>query len=249
MARSPPSNRQNQLLAMLSPGDFGLLKQNLEPLVMGLRFSLEDANKPIKHIYFMEAGIASVVAVSTHSREIEVGVIGREGMSGVTVVMGNDRSPHDTYIQAAGHGQRMKADELRAAMKKSPTLQNYLLHFAQAFMIQTAHTALANGRAKIAERLARWILMAHDRLDGDELPLTHEFLALMLGVRRAGVTAALHVLEEQGLVDARRGHIVLLDRAGLEVVADGSYGVPEAEYRRLTGWRPERKLSPKVRAA
>jgi len=241
------SNSHNQLLTMLSRDDFRLLEPDLEPLVLPTRFPIEDANKSIKHVYFMEAGIASVVAVSTHAREIEVGIIGREGMSGVTVVMGNDRSPHSTYIQVAGRGLRLKADELRAAMKQSPSLQKCFLHFAQAFMIQTAHTALANGRARIEERLARWILMARDRLDSNELPLTHEFLALMLGVRRAGVTAALHELLQQGLVDSTRGNIIVRDRPGLEEAADGSYGVPEAEYRRLTGWRPDRKITSRGR--
>lgn len=107
------------------------------------------------------------------------------------------------------------------------------LKFAQAFMVQTAHTAIANGRATVGERLARWVLMARDRMDGDELPLTHEFLALMLGVRRAGVTEALNALEERALLRAGRGKILVLNRKGLEKFAGGYYGVPEAELRRL----------------
>ena len=103
-------------------------------------------------------------------------------------------------------------------------------------MIQTAHTALANGQAKVEERLARWLLMAHDRADGNELSLTHEFLALMLSVRRAGVTVALQLAESQGLISAKRGLIYVKDRAGLKKIANGLYGIPEAEYRRLTGW-------------
>jgi CRP-like cAMP-binding protein len=118
-------------------------------------------------------------------------------------------------------------------MTKSPTLRGMLLHYVQAFMIQTAHTAASNGSAKLEERLARWLLMAHDRTDGDELSLVHEFLAVMLGVRRPGVTVALHTLEEQGLIRARRGSILIIDRAGLEELANSSYGVPEAEYDRL----------------
>jgi CRP-like cAMP-binding protein len=117
-------------------------------------------------------------------------------------------------------------------MKKSPSIQKSFLHFAQAFMIQTAHTALANGRANIEERLARWLLMAHDRVDGDDLPLIHEFLALMLGVRRSGVTVALHELEREGLTKSYRGHIRVLDRKALEKAANASYGVAETEYER-----------------
>ncbi len=104
-------------------------------------------------------------------------------------------------------------------------------------MLQTAHTALANGQAKIEERLARWLLMAHDRVDGDEIPLTQEFLALMMSVRRAGVTVALQLLRDRALIDTKRGFIVILDRAGLKKIANGLYGIPEAESLRLTGWR------------
>ena len=131
----------------------------------------------------------------------------------------------------------MTSDDLRQAMQTSPTLQPFLLRYAQAFMIQTAHTALANGRAKIHERLARWLLMAHDRIDGDQLALVHEFLALMLGVRREGVTIALQELEGEGLIRTTRGNITIVDRKGLEKTADGSYGVPEAEFDRLIGGR------------
>jgi CRP-like cAMP-binding protein len=149
------------------------------------------------------------------------------------VVLGDDRSPHETMVQVSGEAMRLPAADLRHAMDASPTLRNLLLRYSQAFMIQTSHTALANGRAKLEERLARWLLMAHDRIDGDELPLVHEFLAVMLGVRRAGVTVALHILEGQALIGARRGKIIVLDRQGLEEAANGIYGVPEREYERL----------------
>jgi CRP-like cAMP-binding protein len=194
---------------------------------------MEDRNKPIKHIYFMEEGIASVVAVANGDKEIEVGLIGREGMSGIVVVMGNHQSPHVTYVQVRGRAQRMGVAEFRAALEASATLKPLLLKFAQVFMVQTAHTAIANGRASVVERLARWVLMARDRLDGDEVELTHEFLALMLGVRRAGVTEALNALEERELLRPGRGKILVLNRKGLEKVAGGYYGVPEAELHRL----------------
>jgi CRP-like cAMP-binding protein len=110
-----------------------------------------------------------------------------------------------------------------------------MLRYGHAFVVQTGHTAMANGRSKVEERLARWLVMAHDRLDGDELPLTHEFLAIMLGVRRPGVTVALNLLEKDGLIDANRGVISIIDRKGLEEKSNGAYGVPEAEFRRLFG--------------
>jgi CRP-like cAMP-binding protein len=200
-----------------------------------LRHVCEEPNRTIRHVYFMEEGIASVVAVSKDDKQIEVGVIGPEGMTGIAVVMGNHRSPHSTYIQAAGQAQRITVPNLRGAMEASDTLQPILLRFAQVFMTQTAHTAIANGRATVEERLARWILMAHDRLEGDELPLTHEFLSLMLGVRRAGVTTAVHDLQSKGLIRAQRGKITIIDRDGVEKFAGAYYGTPEAEWQRLMG--------------
>jgi CRP-like cAMP-binding protein len=227
----------NHLLLSLSASDFALLKRHLSPVELGIRRPLEDANKPIRHVYFPETGIVSVVAEGTRARQSEIGLIGREGMTGINVVMGNDRSPHQSYVQVAGQGHSMKANDLRRAIHKSSSMREVFLHFAQAFMVQTAHTAVANGRANVGERLARWLLMAHDRLEGNELPLTHEFVALMLNVRRAGVTVALQGLSRKRLVTASRGRVVVVDRTGLVAIANGLYGIPEAEYRRLTGWR------------
>lgn len=228
-----PLQFHNRLLANLSPADQIQLRPHLDLIDMPVRESMEEPNKPIGHAYFMEAGIASVVAVGKTGSRIEIGVIGREGMTGVAVVMGSDRSPHSTYMQVGGRAQRISAADLIAAMEGSTTLRGSLLKFAQAFMVQTAHTAVANGRASVEQRLARWLLMAHDRLDGDELPLTHEFISLMLGVRRAGVTVALHALSQQALIHQARGTIHIVDREGLELVAGPYYGVPEAELQRL----------------
>jgi CRP-like cAMP-binding protein len=129
----------------------------------------------------------------------------------------------------------MPAKELRKAMDASESLRSLLLKFVQVFMVQTTQTAIANARANIDQRLARWILMAHDRTRNGTLPLTHEFLALMLGVRRAGVTEALQSLKRRKLIDTGRNQIVVRNREGLERMARGSYGVPEKEYRRLIG--------------
>jgi CRP-like cAMP-binding protein len=246
-----PKSPRNRLLRALSPDDFGLVGPQLEPIEVPLRTVFEKPNKPIEHVYFIESGMASVVANGMADRRIEVGVIGRDGMSGMTVILGNHRSPHETFVQMAGEALRMTSDDLRQSMKASATLQPFLLRYAQAFMIQTAHTALANGRATIHERLARWLLMAHDRIDGDQLTLVHEFLALMLGVRREGVTIALQELEREGLIRTTRGNITIVDRKGLEKTADGSYGVPEAEFDRLIGGqspRADQAQGPELRA-
>jgi CRP-like cAMP-binding protein len=191
--------------------------------------------KAIDDVYFMERGVASVVAVHRGGVHVEIGIVGCEGMTGCPIVMGNDRSPHLTYIQVVGEGRRISAKFLRTAMEQRPAIRLLLLKYVQAFTTQSQHTAVANARGKIHERLARWILMSHDRTPGDEMALTHEFLALMLGVRRAGVTQAMGTLKRQKLISASRGHITVLSRKGLEKVAGHFYGAPEAEYRRLFG--------------
>jgi CRP-like cAMP-binding protein len=235
MSMAPASrfSKGNLLLNGLSPSDLALLQPNLTSISLPLRHDMEKPQKQIADVYFMEKGIASVVAVFPAGETVEIGLIGCEGMSGSAVVLGNDRSPHSTYIQVTGEGKRIAVDDLRAAMKKSESLRSRLLKFVQAFTVQTAHTAVANARATLPQRLARWVLMSHDRVAGDRLALTHEFLSLMLAVRRAGVTEAIHSLVSQKLITASRGEITVVDRKGLEKVAGDFYGAPEAEYRRL----------------
>jgi CRP-like cAMP-binding protein len=226
---------RNQLLAAMSPSDLALLQPHLRPMAMPVLTDLERPNQRIQTVYFMDAGIASVVGVQPDETRIEVGLIGREGMTGLAVLLGGEQSPHSTYIQVAGEGQRMPAKELRKAIAASETMRSLLLKFIQVFMVQTAHTAIANARAHVDRRLARWILMAHDRTGDDTLPLTHEFLSLMLGVRRAGVTETLQSLKQLRLIDTGRSKIIVRDRKGIERLAQGCYGVPEKEYRRLIG--------------
>jgi CRP-like cAMP-binding protein len=230
MARSP-----NQILASLSAKDFALLEPDLKSVTLGLRKHLEKPNRRIEAAFFPESGFASVVAVQSSGKQIEVGLIGREGMTGLPIVLGNHRSPHATYIQAAGKGQCIPATELRKATLASQSLRNSLLKYVQAFGVQTSHAAINNAHSRMDIRLARWLLMAHDRIDADILPLTHGFLSLMLGVRRAGVTDALNALRKQGLISYQRGQITVRDRKGLERLAGDAYGTPEAEYRRLFG--------------
>ena len=232
--KTPTTRSLNRILSRLSQEEFGLLRPHLEAVELPVRKQLESRNKPIEAIYFIEHGFASVVANGT-GRSIEVGIIGREGMTGLSVIMGTDRSPHETYMQVGGDGQRMSSAKLGRAVQESPALHRHFLRFGHAFVVQTAQTALANGRSKIEERLARWLLMANDRLDGDEVPLTHEFLSVMLGVRRPGVTVALDVLEKEGLIHAKRRAIAIVDRAGLRKISNGAYGAPEAEFKRLFG--------------
>lgn len=224
----------NRLLATFSDGDYALIAPHLTPTHMVHRQDIERPHQPFEFVYFPEGGISSVVAISGPEK-IETNIIGWDGMSGVCLIHGTDRSPLHTFVQVPGAGQRMEVSRFRAALDASRSLQATCLLFAEANAIQVAHTALANGRHSIEERLARWILMCLDRHADNQLELTHEFLSLMLGVRRAGVTTALHVLEGGQMIRATRGLIVVRDRNKLEAVAGDAYGVPEAEYRRLMG--------------
>jgi CRP-like cAMP-binding protein len=222
-----PKPLGNRVLSRLSRADLALLRPHLAPLDLPLLMRLETANSRIETVYFIDHGFASVVADGPGKRDIEVGLIGRESMTGLTVVLGNDRSRHTTYMQAAGAGQRMKATDLRKAVAESASLQQSLLRCVNAFLIQTTETATANGRSKNEERLARWLLMADDRVDDREVPLTHKLLGVMLGVQRSAVTATVQALERKGLIKAGLRVITILDREGLVRFSNGAYVAPD----------------------
>lgn len=226
---------RNRVLLNLTAADLRLLEPHLEFVEIPVRYKIETPNKPISHVYFVENGIVSLVTMGPQRLPIEVAVVGYEGLTGVSVVLGGDRSPLDTYVQVAGEAHRIPIGALHQLISQNPALAATLNRYSQVFLTQIAQTALANGRAKLEERLARWLLMAQDRMQFDELQLTHEFLALMLAVRRPGVTNALASLKEQGLVKVRRGRILIMNRDGLLDIAGKFYGVPEAELLRLLG--------------
>src|SRR3982751_3131940 len=204
MAHLQQISTRNRLLFALNRDDFDLLQPDLEPVALALRQWLIEAGEPIQQVYFPEHGIVSILADTSEGR-IEVGLIGPEGMAGLPGVLGGDRSPHGYMVQAAGEALRITTLELRTALQQSPSLQAGLLRYAHALMVQTAQTAYANAGFSIEARLARWILMTDDRLEGGDLPLTHDFLSIMLGVQRPGVTLAIQALEGSGLIRAKRG--------------------------------------------
>ena len=234
---APPTQKdlRNRLLTALEPEVFGLIQPHLQPVTLNLRDHLNQPNEPTSHVYFMEDGIASIVLGPERTTGVEIGIVGREGLVGTSVVLGAGQSPHTCFIQLAGHGWRIASGRLREAMAASEPLRDLLLRYVHAHLTQVASTAYANADFNVEERLARWILMCHDRVDGDDVAMTHEFVALMLGVRRPGVTVATHVLEGEHMIRARRGLITVLDREKLKATADGAYGVAEAEYERLLG--------------
>ncbi|ESY71983.1 Crp/Fnr family transcriptional regulator [Mesorhizobium sp. M1050] len=226
---------RNELLRRMSADDLALLQPHMQRCDLPLRKMLATPNVPIEAVYFIEQGIGSVVARTTSGQEAEVGFIGFEGMTGTSLVMGDDRSAHACFVQLEGEAIRIEAGPFNAALTASATLRMFLLRFVNTLQTQTGCTALVNARLKLEERLARWLLMCDDRVRGEHLVITHEFLAIMLGVRRPGVTVALQLLEGRALIRARRGEIIIRDRAGLIELANGSYGDPEAEYVRLIG--------------
>jgi len=226
---------KNGILAGLSKDDAALLKPFLAPVDLPVRKLLEGRNRRIEYVYFLDSGLASVVASGGTDHSVEIAIIGREGMTGLPILLSTDRSPHETFMQDAGTGRRISVHDLHSAMAQSTTLRDRLLQFAHTISVQMGFTALANGRYKLEERLARWLLMALDRSDGDSVTLTHEFLAVMLGTRRPGITTALSELEKSNFVKPRRGSVTILSREALEETANGCYGGSEAEYGRLFG--------------
>ena len=231
MAVSPP---KNLLLRALDRADYALLEPHLEPVTLPLKATLFDPNEPIERVHFLEDGVASIVSVQEGGRAVEIGIHGREGFSGVPVVLGAERSPHASMIQVGdAPAQVIASERLLEACADSPRLKQLLLRYAHTLSVQTALTAAANATYELPERCARWLLMCNDRLESDRIELTHEFLSMMLAVRRSGVTVTLHELQETGAIRASRGVITISDRARLEEIAGDCYGGPEAEYQRL----------------
>lgn len=224
---------RNRLLRALSEDDFALLQPHLQPLRTELRQTLIHPNEPVTHLLFPEVGYASVVADVAGNR-IEVGIIGREGLVGAApVLLDSGMTPYHEFVQSPGEMLAMDTARFCAAVEQSPTLRKLMLRYVQTTLIQARHTAYANAAYNMDVRLARWLLICHDRLDGDDIPVTHDFLAVMLGVQRTGATLAVQTLEGNHLIKARRGCITVLNREALVELAHGSYGVPEAEYARL----------------
>ncbi len=226
---------RNRLLALMAAEDFALLERHLEPLAQKKSFVLVEADGSVDHVYFPETSIGSIIATSPEGLEVEAGIFGFEGVGPLPAVFGLDRSPHCVMIQVPGTAYRIERTALGRAMERSGSLRDLLLRFAHVQGVQSNFTALSNAVHPVDERLARWLLMGHDRTFGNELALTHEFLAIMLAVRRPSVTTALHVLEGNGFIRAERGFITIRNRRGLEEFAHDAYGQPEEEYRRLIG--------------
>lgn len=236
MPASNPSI-ENMLLKNMRQEDLALLAPNLIKQKFEVRYQIEAPHTPISDVLFLESGLASIVAKKEAGREVEVAIAGIDGMTGASVVLGALQTPYSTYMQIAGSGHKISAQALQNAMAQSRTMRDYLLLYVQALIVQATSTTLANSRYLVEARLARWLLMVHDRTSGNDLLITHEFLANRIGAQRTYVTAALHVLESQSLIRSGRRRITIVDRSGLIHLANGSYGVAEREYERLLDHR------------
>ncbi|TCM54360.1 CRP-like cAMP-binding protein [Rhizobium sp. PP-F2F-G48] len=225
---------RNNLLRMMTPAIFARLQPLLERVDLPARHVLVEPHRPTPFVTFIESGLCSLVATSADAEDIEVGHIGSEGLVGAHVLLKVMSTPNRAFMQAPGSGIRVPAKAVLDILQDGET-NTLLMNYIHCSEIQVAHSALANARYNMHERLARWLLMCHDRIGGDDLPLTHEFLSIMLGVRRSGVTNELHVIEGMKAIKATRGNIRILDRTRLEDIAGASYGEPEKEYDRLIG--------------
>jgi CRP-like cAMP-binding protein len=230
-----PNGWRNRLLAGLSHADRTLLDPHVEMVSLDVGQVLQDIGNRIARVHFIESGVVSIVGRTKPNHRIEVGMVGFEGMTGPGVVLGNDRAANEIIVQTSGWALQIAAPSLRYVMQNSPRLASTLLTYVYTVTVQASQTALANGRARLDERLARWLLMWHDRARTHEFTVTHEFLARLLGVRRQAVTNTLHELEGNGLIRSLRGRIRIVDRAGLLHAAGGFYGAAEREYERSIG--------------
>jgi CRP-like cAMP-binding protein len=224
---------RNRILRMLPSDDWAQLAPLFSREHLEQGHVLHEPFQVIGCARFFESGLSSEIAMNMEGEKIEVGCVGNEGFSGLPLVLNVNSTAHRAFMEHGGTALSISASDLSNAMESCSTFRLLLLRFIHVFMIQVAATALADGRYEIHQRLARWLLMSQDRIESNELKLTHDFLALMLGVRRSSVTDALHILEGHGVIRAKRALIIVRNRAALEKIAGHCYGVPEAEYQRI----------------
>ena len=226
---------RNGLLAALPPEDLARLRPRLTPVELPFDQTLYPADGAVDAVLFPEGGMVSLLATLEGGEQVEVGIVGREGLIGLPLVFGDDRSLVEARVQLEGTALRMDAAALRDGMGESAALRRVLLRYVLALHAQVTLTAGCNARHAIEQRLARWLLTAHDRADGDEFPMTHEFMAMMLGVRRPGVSLAAGVLQKAGLIHYVRGRMTVTDRPGLEATSCECYHASRREFTRLLG--------------
>lgn len=226
-------HRVNWILNSLPAEDYRRLHPHLEPIELPHGKVIQAQHDPVIYIYFPENAMVSLVARMASGATVEVGVVGHEGIIGLGSLMGVDAAAHESMVQIPDGGRRIRAETLRAEFARGGALQQLLLKYMHAVMTQISQTAACNRLHTIEERLARWLLMSHDRTASDVLPLTHEFLSVMLGTRRAGITGAAINLQAEGFINYTRGQITIADRPGLENFSCECYAIVRQEFNRL----------------
>jgi CRP-like cAMP-binding protein len=225
--------QQNHLLAALPAAEFERLSGHLELVAMPLGEALYESGGHLKHVYFPITSIVSLLYVMEDGASAEIAVVGNEGILGVSLFMGGETTPSRAVVQSAGHGYRLQAALLRQEFDRAGPVMRLLLRYTQALITQMSQTAVCNRHHSVEQQLCRWLLLSLDRLSGNELIMTQELIANMLGVRREGVTAAAGNLQREGLISYARGRITVLDRPKLEQEVCECYAVVKKEFDRL----------------
>ena len=225
----PADDFENALLRKLQPEDAALLIGEAEFCSLRKHTRVEKAGQQLDYAYFLESGLVSVIATHRSGHSTEVALIGPEGLTGVTTLLGGGRSAHDCLVQMDARAVRVRMTTLQQCFEASSRVRHLVLGYLSTLIVQSASTSLANARSSLSTRLARWLLMCLDRTKSDTLPLTHELLSRTLGTNRSTVTEAVQLLEGAGCLRARRGLISIKDRDALETIADGFYGKPECK--------------------
>ena len=231
---TPCQTVRNRLLRLLPPAELDRLWPRLEPVELPLKSVLLMPDVPVESLHFVEAGTVSMIAMLEDGMQIEVGLVGPEGLAGLPLLLGAGTSALEGMVQVRGTALRLPAAALRAALAEAPGLLPLLLRYVDAFHFQVAQSAACNGRHHIEQRLARWLLMTHDRVGGDSFFMTQEFMSTMLGVRRPGVTLAIGALQRAGLVGHEKSHVRMLDRPGLEAASCECYEFVRRRFDWLT---------------
>jgi CRP-like cAMP-binding protein len=235
MSNDPAERVRNRLLRRLPPPGYQRLLPHFKTLSFESGDVLYEAHSQIEFVYFPQNCVLSAVTMMEDGSGIEVGTIGNEGAGGLAAFIGPSISPHRVLVQVPGDGLRIEAAILAREAKYNPALFDLLLRHFHAFLSQMSQSVACNGLHPLIKRCCRWLLMTHDRVERDELPLTHEFLSFMLGVRRPGVTETLQTLQGKGLIANSRGTVTIIDRAGLEAMTCECYRIVAKEYERLLG--------------
>ena len=230
---NPRSPNQNHLLAALPTAEFERIATHLELVTMPLGEVLYESSGQLQHVYFPATAIVSMQYVMENGASSEIAGVGNEGVLGVSLFMGGNSTPSRAIVQTAGHGYRLKARILKTEFDRGELLQHLLLRYTQALMTQISQTAVCNRHHAVEQQLCRWLLLTLDRLPSNDLTMTQELIAGMLGVRREGITEAAGHLQQAGCIRYRRGHITVLDRAGLETRVCECYAVVKKEHDRL----------------